>query len=47
MLDPPASSIDGFHPRDASSIHLNGAILHKGDVPHTWKPWVVGSIPFK
>jgi hypothetical protein len=31
----------------ASSVHLNGAILHKIDVPHPWKPWEIGNIPFK
>jgi hypothetical protein len=40
---PPASIIDD----SASSIHLNGAILHSVDVPYTWKPWEVDSIAFQ
>jgi hypothetical protein len=36
VLDTPASNKHGFNQEIQSFFHpLNGAILHKGDVPHT------------
>jgi hypothetical protein len=48
VQDPPASNkLFSYKTYIVSSIHLNGAVLLKGDIPYTWKPWDIGSVPFK
>jgi hypothetical protein len=48
LLDPLLSNIkDSLSNLQFFSIYLCAVIFHKVDVPHPWKRWQVGCIPFK
>jgi hypothetical protein len=42
-----ASNIYDFLRRATVFLQLKGVVLHKVDVPHAWKCWQVGSVPFQ